>query len=150
MATDLRTFLEIYGKPSDGERIDRYGYEFRYCTAALLIACSHADQDEDPEEERVILEILQTTFDVSQSTLESMMRMARTFTEDDLPDIANLINTYYAESHKLLMLEHLWRVALADGHLHPAEAAFIDKVASLIGIEAEQNQQARRDAEATA
>lgn len=62
MTKDFKTFFDIYVRPSEDGRIDRDSYEFRYAAAALLVACSKADLDEDPEEQKVIIEILKETF----------------------------------------------------------------------------------------
>ena len=55
---DFTTFFDIYMRPRSGKPLDRDGIEFRYAAASLLIACSKSDMDEDPEERKVIRQIL--------------------------------------------------------------------------------------------
>ena len=135
MTKDFKTFFDIYVRPSEGARIDRESYEFRYAAAALLVACSKSDFDEDPEEEKVIIEILRETFKVSTTTLESLLQMAGAASEEDnLIDITNMVNEYYSEKDKHFLLENLWRVAYADGRLDRYEELFIDRIAAMIQL----------------
>ncbi len=91
--------------------------------------------DEDPEEEKVIIEILQETFKVSPTTLESLLQMAGAASEEDnLIDITNMVNEYYSEKDKHFLLENLWRVAYADGRLDRYEELFIDRIAAMIRL----------------
>jgi uncharacterized tellurite resistance protein B-like protein len=134
MLTDLRTFLDIYAQPPNGTHTDRDSYEFRYGTAALLIACAKADQKEDPDEEKVIVQILKETFDLSSSTLDSLLAMAKTVTDDDLAALTDLVNDYYHDSDKRFLLVNLWRVADADGRIDKYEEQFIRRIATLINM----------------
>lgn len=135
MTRDFKTFFDIYVRPSEGARINRESYEFKYAAAALLVACSKSDFDEDPEEKKVITEILQETFKVSATTLESLLQMAGAASEEDnLIDITNMVNEYYSEKDKHFLLENLWRVAYADGRLDKYEELFIDRIAAKIQL----------------
>ncbi|MBQ76006.1 MAG: hypothetical protein CMQ20_13430 [Gammaproteobacteria bacterium] len=138
MTKDFKTFFDIYVRPSPGTRIDRDSYEFKYAAAALLVACSKADFDEDPEEEKAIIEILQDTLKVAATTLESLLQMADAASEEEnLADITDLVNEYVCEADKHFLVENLWRVAYADGRLDKYEQLFIERIASLIQLTAD-------------
>ncbi|MEX0941474.1 MAG: TerB family tellurite resistance protein [Pseudomonadales bacterium] len=146
MATDLRTFLDIYAQPPNGSFTDRDSYEFRYGTAALLIACAKADQKHDADEERVIIEILKETFELSSATLASLLTMAKTVTDDDLTALTDLVNQYYQDSDKRFLLVNLWRVADADGRIDKYEQQFIRRIAALINMTTQDINQAHDQA----
>jgi len=144
MTADFKTFFDIYVRPSPGVHIDRESYEFRYAAAALLVACSKADFDEDPEEEKAIIEILKETFNVSSSTLESLLQMADAASEEDnLIDVTDMVNEYCSENDKRFLLENLWRVAYADGRLDKYEERFIQRIASMIQLTEDDVSRAR-------
>lgn len=135
MATDIETFFDIYVRPARGTRLDRNGFAARYAAAALLVACGKADDDADPEEDRVIRGILGTTFDLSQRTIDQIMRLADENTgEGALATIASLVNEHYREGEKRGLLEHVWRVAFADGRVDEYEEKFVDRVAELLRL----------------
>ncbi len=135
MTEDFKTFFDIYVRPSKSGHINRGSYEFRYAAAALLIACSKADFDEDPEEEKVIIEIIQETFKVSATVLESILQMADDASEEDnLTNITNMVNEYYSDSDKQFLMECLWQVAYADGRLDKFEELFIQRIAAMIQL----------------
>ncbi len=144
MTRDFKTFFDIYVRPSPGACIDRESYEFRYAAAALLVACSKADFDEDPEEEKAIIEILKDTFKVSTSTLESLLQMADAASEEDnLVEVTDMVNEYCSETDKCFLLENLWRVAYADGRLDRYEELFIQRIASMIQLTEDDVSRAR-------
>lgn len=144
MSTDLKSFFDIYIRPSEGSRFDRESYEFRYASVALMIACMKSDFDEDPEEESIIIDILKQTFDINEGTIEQLMRMADASTDvDNLVDFTDLVNESYAEQDKLFLVENLWRVAFADGRLDKYEEQFIRRVAALIKMSDEDVDKAR-------
>lgn len=134
MALDIETFFDIYVRPRGG-RLDRHGFAARYAAAALLVACSQADSDEDPEEKRVILDILTNTFELSPSTILQILRLANDSAQSEsLATIAQLVNEYYKQNEKRSLLQHIWRVAYADGRVDEYEERFVDRVADLLGL----------------
>lgn len=135
MATDFKTFFEIYIRPSAGARVNRYSYEFRYAAATLLIACSKSDLDQDPAEKVEIEKILSEAFDLTPAAIRPLMEMADLATQYDyLEEIAELINEYFGPKDKRYLLHNLWRVAYADGRIDKLEEQFIDRAAGLIGL----------------
>ncbi len=148
MATDIETFFDIYVRPHGG-RIDRRGFAARYAAAALLVACSRADADQDPEEDRVIAEILSSTFELSQRTVDQIMRLIDQAEADGqtLETVTDLVREYYAVGDRRSLLKDIWRVAYADGRIDVYEERFIDRVASLLELTENDVVEARAIAE---
>ncbi|MDZ7683980.1 MAG: TerB family tellurite resistance protein [Gammaproteobacteria bacterium] len=143
MPLDIETFFDIYVRPKGG-RLDRHGFAARYAAAALLIACGKADADEDPAEQAVIVEILTDTFELSKSTVEQILRLANESVESDgLSAITDLVNEYYQPREKRVLLQHIWRVAFADGRIDVFEEKFVSQVASLLHLSGDDVAEAR-------
>ncbi|MBO6566626.1 MAG: TerB family tellurite resistance protein [Pseudomonadales bacterium] len=135
---DFTTFFDIYMRPKSRRLLDRDGIEFRYAAASLLIACSKSDMDEDPNERKVIRQILIETFNLSEYTLNRLLEFADTASEAEYRgEIINLINDQFTDRDKRFLLEKLWVVAYADGHIESQERAFIDQIADGITMTAE-------------
>ncbi len=127
---DFATFFDIYMRPTAGRMLNRDGIEFRYAAAAVLIACSKADMDEDPMEKQVIRSILNETFKISEKTIDRLISMADAASEGEyLEQVTSLIRQQFSERDKRFLLEKLWRVAYADGRIDRYEEEFIDRVA---------------------
>lgn len=141
---DFTTFFDIYMRPHTTKPLSRDGIEFRYAAASLMIACSKADLIEDPEEKRVIKQILEETFDISGSTTDRLLEFADTASEGEyLGEITILINEQFNDRDKRFILEKLWRVAYADGRIENQEREFIDRIAGEINLSEEDVNTAR-------
>ncbi len=127
---DFTTFFDIYMRPRSRKPLNRDGIEFRYAAASLLIACSKSDMDEDPEERKVIRQILAESFKISEQTINRLLEFADTASEEEyLSEITELINEQFTDHDKRFLLEKLWVVAYADGRIESQERAFIDRIA---------------------
>ena len=135
MTSDLDTFFDLYARPSSGTDVNRDSYEVKYAAAALMIACAKSDFEEDPDEEEVIVEILKTTFNVSDRTLDALIQLAdKASTNEGLESFTSLVNEFYTAKGKFILIENLWRVAYADGRLDKYEDQFIHKIALMTDV----------------
>ena len=148
MASDLNTFFEMYAKPSSRGYVNRDSYELKYAAAALMISCARADFEEDPDEEEVIIDILRKTFNVSDHTLDSLIRLADSAANNrGLDEFARLVNDNYNEKGKFFLIFNLWRVAYADGRIDQYEEQFIQRISGMIRISEEDVLKAKAQAE---
>lgn len=132
---DFTTFFDIYMRPRSGKPLNRDGIEFRYAAASLLIACSKSDMDEDPEEKKIIKQILAESFTISDHTINRLLEFADTASEAEYLDvITGLINDQFNDRDKRFLLEKLWVVAYADGRIENQEREFIDRIAKEISM----------------
>ena len=134
---DFETFFDIYMQPRGGNLLHRDGIEFRYAAASLMIACSRSDFHEDPEETRLIKQILTTSFKLSENTLDRLIEFAQQASEATyLEQITKLVNRQFSDRDKRFLLEKLWAVAYADGRIEDLETAFIEQIAEGINMSA--------------
>ena len=136
---ELEDFFENRLVPGQGPYGEKQLFEIRYAAAALLIACAKSDYEEDPDEEEVIVDLLQAHFDVDEALLDELIGVADKMTgAASLEFFTDLVNKYYSEEYKRVLVEDLWRVAFADGRVDKYEDLFIGKVAGLIQVAPEQ------------
>lgn len=108
----------------------------QYATAALLIAVSKADDEQDDVERAVINAMLQDTFDLEDEMLEKIVAFAEEATADadGVTQFTSMVNEYYGYNDKAKLVEYLWVVAFADGRLDLYEEQFIAKTAEMLGV----------------
>ncbi len=110
-------------------------FEVRYAAAAVLIACAQSDFVEAPEEFALVVSRLSETFELDPVVVDELVRYASDEAgKRSLKTFTNLINQYFTEDDKRLLIEDLWRVAFADGRLEKYEELFIGRVAFLIDV----------------
>ena len=133
---DFETFLDIYVTNRSEQILDRHGIEFRYTAASLLIACSKSDMDQDPEETRIIRRILQTTFEISDTIIDRLIKFGEDASDEEYLDkITAFVNTQFGKRDKYFLLQKLWLVAYADDRIEQSEEKFIKRVAQALSMD---------------
>ena len=128
----------------ENDTLKRGGVEFRYASAALLIACANADLDESAEEQKAVRELLVETFGIPERTIQKLFNFAYDASEDSyLNEITALVDEHFPSEDKRSILNNLWHVALADGRIDEEEETFILRVAAAIGLTAEDVEDAK-------
>lgn len=105
-------------------------------TAALLLEMMRMDSTITDEETATVTRLLQTRFGLTTKELNTLLRFA---TEEarqatDYFQFTSLINRHFSTTQKIQVVENLWQVAFADGHLDAHEQHFIRKIADLLYI----------------
>ena len=133
MLDDLSHFFSTKLKPADGHHGERDAFEVRYAAAALLVVCAKADFQDHPEEERAIIELLERTFSLEHALIEELLAV---MDEDSIvrgiQQFTSLVNKHYTKEDKQVLIENLWRVAYADGHVDRFEEQYVNRVAFMI------------------
>lgn len=129
----------------DGEQVDP---EVRAATAALLVAAAHEDHEVDPAERRAIQKSLRTAFGISREEAAALMSAADAPDEPafDLKRTAATVTQVFDEGGRQRILELFWTVVYADLVVDDAEVALASEVTRLLGLSAEQCQEARNKA----
>lgn len=149
MLTDIRAFFAENLIPHDGSHGEKQQYEIRYAAAALLVTCAKADFVEDPDEQKLIVGLLEKKFGIDHEMIVSLMEYADEQTGvKGLQEFTNLVNEHYSDEDKTLLIENLWRVAYADGRLDKFEEQFVSRVAFMIDVSPDEVQ-VSKDAVAT-
>jgi uncharacterized tellurite resistance protein B-like protein len=105
-------------------------------TAALLIEMTRSDFSESATEKEAVRHLLQRRFILDEAALDRLIAEAarRADTAVSLHEFTHRLNRELPEADKLAILEMLWRVSNADGHIDKHEEYLIQRVAGLLHI----------------
>ena len=111
-------------------------HALRLATATLLVEVVRADHEEAVVEEEVVLKQLGNFFDLSKEETSLLVQAA-----EQEADYAVSLQSFSRELHenltikeKHVVIEMLWRVALADSQLDKYEDYLVRKVADLLYV----------------
>ena len=124
--------------------------ELHIAAAALLVRSAQIDGVMDAREEQLLARLVGPNFGLDHDAATVLIAEAKQATEDagDLFQFTNRINKHFGEAHKLMLIELLWQIVLADGVVDDFEANLLRRVAGLIYVTDQKAGQARKKAEA--
>lgn len=102
----------------------------------IIASVLKADGEIHPNEVQAVRKFFSDRLGYREESLEVVKRMLKEFLDQPL-DLEALCADFRAKSDystRLLLMECLNDIAMADGRLHPAEMAMIDRVAILLGV----------------
>lgn len=104
--------------------------------AALLIEVARADFAYDGEEERAIESLLEHTLGLGSDEVAELVRLAHEESREatSLHQFTRLIHESHSIDEKKRLMEALWRVAYADGHLDKYEEQLLRRIADLLHL----------------
>lgn len=131
----LKTLKKLFDDP----RTDHSHLEIRHlevAVACLLHESKRVDLAEADEEHGAAREALTSLFGTTEAESESLLLEGR--------EKARHLTSYYAPvavikrdwglEHRTLLVEHLWRIAWADGRLERDEDHYVRKIAHLLYV----------------
>ena len=112
--------------------------EHRLClaAAAVLVEAATLDGQLDGAERRRIAEVLAGHFKLSAAEAEDLFEEARQAADQavELAGFARTIKDGFGHDDRVRLIEMLWDVAYADGHVHEYEANLVRRIAGLIHV----------------
>ena len=124
--------------------------ELRICSAALMVRAAMVDGD-FAEEERVRLQqILQEKYGLSGPDTLLLIAAAeeREHEAVDLYGFTSVLARHLDQEGRQKIVEMLWEIAFADGHLHEFESNVVWRVSELLGVSARDRIRLRKLVEA--
>lgn len=111
-------------------------HRLQVATAAMLIEMARADFNVHPEEIEQITQAVQTTFGLSQADTQELIRLAEEEAKQatDYYQFTSLINKGFNQEEKIQVVELMWQVAYADGHMDKYEDHLVRKLANLMHV----------------
>lgn len=105
-------------------------------TAALLLEMMRMDGSVTEPETLAVAEALQTQFGLTLEEVDSLMTLAAEEARQatDYFQFTSLINQAFSPAQKVEVVESLWRVAFANGHLDAHEQHFMSKISDLLYV----------------
>jgi len=108
----------------------------RLATAALLVEMSRADHEVRVVERDAVARSVRKAFDLGAAETAELVALAEAEAAEatSLYDFTRLVNDGFDLPTKEHVVELLWRVAYADGHVDKYEEHLVRKIADLIHV----------------
>ena len=106
----------------------------KLAAAALMVHVIAADGTIEPAEDARLRDILATHYDVED--VDALVTQAKAAHEQaiDLYGFTAVLKAKMDEAERLALVEDLWEMVYADGHLHEMEDNVVWRVAELLSI----------------
>lgn len=131
----LKRIVGLLASPAKAEpRQEEQRIELAACV--LLLEIAHADGDFHQDEAALIGELLKKHFHIEPETSAELLELAHQVRTEsnDLHQFTREINSNFDQSEKERIMEALWLLVYADGHLDHFEEALLRQLSSLIGL----------------
>lgn len=111
-------------------------HQLQLATAVLLVEVMRADPEIGDGERATAMQALRDKFALTGDEVERLIELATTTAAEayDYQRFTGQLNRAFDATRKLRVIELMWQVAYADGHLHAHEAHVMKKVADLLYI----------------
>jgi len=105
-------------------------------SAALLVEIARADHQLDDSEVQSIATALKKSSSLAHEEIDTILSDAIVDADSavSLHEHVRLVNEHFSRQQKVLLMEQMWRVAVADGNIDQYEDYTIRKLSDLIYI----------------
>lgn len=127
-------------------------HTLQLATAVLLVEVMRADRQFPAAERQHVLATLARLFPMNEDERDTLLAHAEGVANDatDFHQFTSAINARWDEAARLRMVEALWSVAFADGHLDAHERHVMWRLADLLHVKHPQSMAAKLRAQAAA
>ncbi|NQV46762.1 MAG: TerB family tellurite resistance protein [Rhodospirillaceae bacterium] len=118
----------------------------KLAAAALLMEAACMDGHADDQEIATVTTLLSGHFELSETEATELTEAGRQAVAQsvELYGFTRTIKDSFEHDDRVAMIEMLWRVAYADGHLHDYEANLVRRIAGLIYVPDRESGEARK------
>ena len=154
MLASLKDLFDRLLPPAPGSDPQAVEHALRLATAVMLVEVMRADAGFHPGEREAVRAALRESFALTDDEALRLAELAEQTAQQatDLFSFTSRINERFEMPQKLRMVEHMWRVAYADGHLSEHERHVLWRIADLLhvpqGAYVNARMRAQQDAEA--
>ena len=151
MIAGIKRFFDQMIAGDDGRPTRSPELALQIATAALLLETMRMDDRIAPEELATVALTLQQQFSLDAAALEELLALAEQEVRQatDYYQFTALINTGFDAAQKARVIEYMWQVAYADGHLDAHEQHLLRKIADLLYVSRADYVAAKQRARAT-
>ncbi|HEX7790434.1 MAG TPA: TerB family tellurite resistance protein [Afipia sp.] len=136
MLDKLRNFIADVVSPSGSETRTFADGDYRLAATALLIHVISLDGEPSETEKRKLHSLLEYRFDLDPGTASKLIADA-TLVEGEAVDLyhfTSIIMRSVNEEGRLRIIEMMWELVFADGHVTEFEDNIVWRAADLLGI----------------
>jgi len=136
MLKTLKDLLDRLLPPAPGSDPQAAEHALQLATAVMLVEVMRADTSFHSGEREAVLIALRDKFTLSDDEAVRLAELAEVTAQEatDFFTFTSRINERFDMPQKLRMVEHMWRVAYADGHLSEHERHVLWRIADLLHV----------------
>jgi uncharacterized tellurite resistance protein B-like protein len=136
MLKTLQNLLAALQPPSSADSAADDEHLLQLATAVMLVEVMRSDTTFHDDERLAVLAALRDKFQLSDDEAARLAELAETTAHaaTDLYAFTSRINQRFDMPRKLRMIEHMWRVAYADGQLSAHERHVLWRIADLLHV----------------
>lgn len=136
MLQTLKDLFDSLVAPSAAAPQENAEHALQLATAVLLVEVMRSEPGIAEEERAVILGALREKFSLAADEVDRLVELAEETSRSatDYFRFTSRINAGFNQGQKVRMIEYMWKVAYADGHLSAHENHVMRKVADLLHI----------------
>lgn len=113
------------------------GPDSRLAEAALMFHVIVADGVVDESEKARMLSVLKGEYELDDDKLDELFEAARLAESEavDLYRFTSLLKREFDRDQRIALVERMWEMVFADGHLHELEDNVVWRIAKLLEVE---------------
>ncbi len=136
MFKTLKDLFDGLVPPAAGADPQAAEHALQLATAVMLAEVMRADPSFHPGEREAVLEALREKFGLADDEASRLAELAEQTARSatDLYTYTSRINEQFDMAQKVRMVELMWRVAYADGHLSDHERHVLWRIADLLHV----------------
>jgi uncharacterized tellurite resistance protein B-like protein len=136
MIANVKAFFTQFVEPGTRQDKEASEHALQVATAALLLEMMRMDNNIAAEEQAAIADAMRRQFCLGDEEYNAVLALAETAAAqaNDYYQFTSLINKRCDLAQKVRIVENLWRVAMADGHLDAHELHLMRKLADLLYV----------------
>lgn len=135
MLRALKDLFDAISAPTDAVEAP-IEHRLQLATAVLLVEVMRAEPTLGQNERVAVVAALRRTFGLAEDELARLVELAEQAarTASDFHQFTSVINDRFDQPQKIRIVEYMWQVAYADGHLDAHENHLISRVAGLLHV----------------
>jgi uncharacterized tellurite resistance protein B-like protein len=132
----LKDLFDSLRPPPPGSDAPATEHALQLATAVMLVEVMRADASFHADERNAVRAALRDKFMLTDDETARLAELAETTAHQatDLYAFTSHINERFEMPQKIRMIEHMWRVAYADGHLGAHERHVLWRIADLLHV----------------
>ncbi len=136
MLGPLKTLLAQFFTPEGGPSSIDEAHYLQLATAVLLVEVMQSDTQISDAERSATHAALRNQFGLSDEALRQLVSRAQATAKgaNDYFAFTSAMNDQFSQPEKIQVVQYMWQVAYADGHLDANENHVISKVAGLLHV----------------
>ena len=136
MLRTLKDLFDAFTAPAEPSSPTERQHTVQLATAVLLVEVIKADPATGPDEQAALFAALNTKFALTPDELARLVELAEATAQGlyDYHRFTSTLNEQFTQEQKIQVVEAMWQIAFADGHLDVHENHLISKVAGLLHV----------------